>query len=194
MSLLQIYRASLLGLSVLQYGCAVQSHITPPTRSVNEQILLDQSLERSLAGTRLPLVSGKSVGVEINGLTGDKEFIQSALVAWLARQGYRVPGDKQEDYLLRVMVHSFGTNVKDSFFGVPPISGGLFPIALPQLALYKHQEQRALTRLSADLYERKEGRLLTSMSPFEGQTYLRDSTYLFGIKKASSNLSPLPEQ
>lgn len=173
-------------------GCSVKNQLTPPTRTVNEQLLLDQSLEQSLANASLPIPPGKSVGVEVVGLTADKDFVQAGVISWLAHQGFRVPADKQEDYLLRVRLHAFGTNVNDRFVGIPPVTGSLFPIALPELALYKHQDQAAVTRFKMEIYERASGRLLLSTPTYEGYTYLRDATMLFAFSRSSSNLSSPP--
>ena len=177
-------------MSLALVGCAASSHITPPKRSVNEQLLLDQSLEQGLTNASIPIPPGKTVALEVVGLTEDKDFVQAAFTHWLAQQGYPMPGNKKEEYLLRVMVHAFGTNVNNKFVGVPPISGGLFPIALPELALYKYQVQNAFTRFSMDIYDSASGRLLSSTPNCEGYTYLKDSTVFFGVTSKSSNLNP----
>ncbi|CAL1239482.1 hypothetical protein [Candidatus Methylocalor cossyra] len=171
-------------------GCSTKTLVTPPARTLNDQLLLDQALEQSLANARLPIPADKSVAVEIAGLTADKDFIQAAVVRWLARQGLRVPADKQEDYLLRVRVHAFGTNLNDIFVGIPPVSAGLFPISLPELALYKDQDELAVARFSADLFQRKTGRLLASTPVYEGYSELEDGTLLFVFSRRTSNLDP----
>lgn len=169
-------------------GCATKTHVTPPTRSVTEQLLLDQTLEQTLNNASLPMRPGRSVAVEVAGLTGDADFVKAAVTRWLARKGFRVPEDKAEDYVLKVMVHAFGTNVSDRFVGIPPISAWLFPLALPELALYKHDDQAAVANFSMDLYERANGKLALSTPTYEGYAYLRDATMLFGIKQNSTNL------
>lgn len=175
-------------------GCATKGVVSNPKRTISEQVLLDQSLEKTLVNASLPLPPGKSIAVEVASLNdplgGDNAFVEAAVKRWLGQQGFRLPGDKQETYLLRVTAHSFTTNVGESFAGVPPISGGLFPIATPEMAIAKHNTQRALTRLSMDVFDRASGRLLMTTPSYEGTTYLRDSTYLFGIPHATTDLGP----
>jgi len=171
-------------------GCAIKTHLTPPARTVTEQLLLDQSLAHSLANATLPLPPGRTVALDVVGLTPDKDFVHAGVVRWLAQQGLSVPKSLGETYVLRVMIHAFGTNLDESFAGMPPIQGGLFPIATPELALFKTENQNALTRLSMDLYERSSGRLLMTTPMYEGYAYMKDSTLLFGIPHYTTNLNP----
>jgi len=175
-------------------GCTVSGRQTDTPRTTNEQLILDQSLAQTLAHARISLPAGRSVAVETAGLSPDtvpdKEFVKAGIIRWLGRQGLRIPEDKKEEYLLRVMIHAFGTNSNDFFFGLPPIQAGLFPISVPELALYKQSTQTGLTRFSIDIYEKSTGRLLASTPTYEGHTYLKGSTALFFITFSRSNLNP----
>lgn len=175
-------------------GCTVSSRVTETPRTADEQLILDQSLERSLAGARIPIPPDRTVALETYGLSPDtlpdKGFVQAGLIRWLGRQGIRVPNDKQETYLLRVMIHAFGTNGKNFFFGIPPVQAGLFPISLPELAIYKQQNLSGFTRFSIDIYERSSGRYLASTPTYEGYTFQKGSTALFFITYGWSNLNP----
>jgi hypothetical protein len=184
-----------LGLGPVLSGCSSKTLLTPPKQTVNEQLLLDQSLEKTLSNASLPLLPGKAVAVEVASLgdAASQAYVLAAVTRWLGQQGFRVPNDKQETYLLRVMVHSFASNVGETFSGMPPITGGLFPIATPELAVSKSQTQGALTRLSMDIYERGSGRLLMTTPNYEGYAYLKDSVILFAIPKRSTNLSSIPD-
>jgi hypothetical protein len=108
-------------------GCSTSSRLTDTPRTANEQLILDQSLAQTLAHARINIPSGATVAIETAGLSPDtvpdKAFVQAGITRWLGRQGIRIPGDKQEQYLLRVMIHAFGTNSSDFFFGIPPHRG-----------------------------------------------------------------------
>ncbi len=175
-------------------GCSTSSRLTDTPRTANEQLILDQSLAQTLAHARINIPSGATVAIETAGLSPDtvpdKAFVQAGITRWLGRQGIRIPGDKQEQYLLRVMIHAFGTNSSDFFFGIPPIEGGLFPISVPELALFKQATQSGFTRFTIDIYERATGRYLASTPTYEGYTYLIGSTALFFITFSRSNLNP----
>lgn len=180
--------------ALLLTGCTVTGRTTDTPRAATEQLILDQSLEQSLAHARIPIPADKTVAVETVGLTPDtvpdKTFLQAAIERWLGRQGLKIPHDKQETYLLRVMIHAFGTNTKGFFLGIPPVQGGLFPISLPELAIFKSENQSGFTRFSIDIYERSSGRFLTATPTYEGYTYAKGSTALFFITSSSSNLNP----
>jgi hypothetical protein len=183
------------GLSALSLiGCTVTGRSTDTPRTANEQLILDQSLEQSLAHARIPIPPDMTVAVETVGLSPDtvpdKGFVQAGIERWLGRQGLRIPHDKQETYLLRVMIHAFGTNTRGFFLGIPPVQGGLFPISLPELAIFKSENQSGFTRFSIDIYERSSGRFLMSTPTYEGYTYAKGSTALFFITFGSSNLNP----
>ncbi len=186
---------TVLGLGVLSLtACTTSGRLTDTPRTVNEQLILDQSLAQTLAHARVPIPAGRTVAIETAGLSPDtvpdKEFVQAGITRWLGRQGLRIPGDKQEQYLLRVMIHAFGTNSNDFFFGIPPIQAGLFPIALPELAFYKQSTQSGFARFTIDIYERASGKFLASTPTYEGHTFVKGATALFFITFGSSNLNP----
>ncbi|MCU0736393.1 MAG: hypothetical protein MUF20_12905 [Methylotetracoccus sp.] len=184
-----------IGLGIMSLtGCTTSGRLTDTPRTVNEQLILDQSLAQTLAHARINIPAGRTVAIETAGLSPDtlpdKAFVQAGITRWLGRQGLRIPGDKQEQYLLRVMIHAFGTNSSDFFFGIPPIQAGLFPLALPELAFFKQSSQNGFTRFTIDIYERASGRFLGSTPTYEGHTFVKGSTALFFITFGSSNLNP----
>jgi len=184
-----------LGLGIMALaGCTTSGRLTDTPRTANEQLILDQSLAQTVAHARINIPAGRSVAIETFGLSPDtvpdKAYVQAGITRWLGRQGLRIPGDKQEQYLLRVMIHAFGTNSSNFFFGIPPISGGLFPISLPEMAFFKQSSQSGFTRFSIDIYERASGKYLATTPTYEGYTYAKGSTVLFFINYGSSNLNP----
>lgn len=186
---------ALLYVSILALsGCATSGRSTDTPRTATEQLLLDQSLGQTLAHARIPIPAGRTVAIETAGLSPatvpDQAFVKAGITRWLGRQGLRIPEDKQEQYLLRVIIHAFGTDSGDFFLGIPPIQAGLFPISLPELALFKRSTQTGFARFTIDIYERASGRYLASTPTFEGHTYVKGSTALFFITFGSSNLNP----
>lgn len=182
-----------LGLTALT-ACSTSGRLTDTPRTANEQLILDQSLAQSVAHARINIPAGRTVAIETYGLSPDtvpdKAFVQAGITRWLGKQGLRIPGDKQEQYLLRVMIHAFGTNSSDFFFGIPPIQASLFPISLPEMAFFKQSTQSGFTRFSIDIYERASGKYLATTPNYEGYTYAKGSTALFFITFGSSNLNP----
>jgi len=184
------------GLSALFLtGCTVKGRSTDTPRTVDEQLILDQSLAQTLAHARINIPRGQTVALETVSLipdaaVPDRTFVQAGIMRWLGRQGLRMPGDKKETYLLRVMIHAFGTNSNEFFAGLPPITAGLFPISVPELAFFKRATQSGFTRFSIDIYEQASGRLLATTPTYEGHTWAKGNTALFFITWSQSNLNP----
>jgi hypothetical protein len=180
----------IVGLSMLLTGCALSYETTKSPRSPGEQLLLTQSLKRSLAETVLPLRPGQTIAVETVGLTTDQAFVSSLIEKWLSRGGLLLPKDGKETLLAKVTLDAFGTLQDQTFFGVPPIGGGFIPLSLPELTFYKAVRQRGHTRLSIDFIEKATGRLVSSTPLHEGNAYYNQYTFLFAFSATLSDLLP----
>ncbi len=178
----------MLGLSVV--GCSVTYETTKSGRAPIEQLLLTQSLERGLIDALLPVRPGQAVVVETVGLTGDQAFAGAIIEKWLVREGLLLPKDGKESLMARVTLDAFGTLQDQTFFGIPPIGGGLFPISLPELAFYKASRQRGLARFSVDFIDKKTGRLVSSTPVYEGDAYYNQYTFLFSFDLTRTDLLP----
>ena len=173
-------------------GCSSTYETTKTARSPTEQLLLTQSLKRGLIDAVLPIPPGQSVAVETVGLTGDQAFVTALIEKWLSREGLNLPKDGKESLIARVTLDAFGTLQDITFFGIPQISGGLLPIAVPELAFYKAQRQRGLARFSIDFIKKKTGRLIRSTPLYEGDAFYHQFTMLFAINYRDTDLLPPP--
>lgn len=173
-------------------GCSSTYETTKSARSPTEQLLLTQSLKRGLIDAVLPVPPGQSVAVETVGLTADQAFVTALIEKWLSREGLNLPKDGKESLTARVTVDAFGTLQDLTFVGIPQISGGLLPIAVPELAFYKAQRQRGLARFSIDFIEKKTGRLIRSTPLYEGDAFYNQYTMLLAINFRDTDLLPPP--
>jgi len=178
--------------SLVLAGCSSVYETTKTARSPNEQLLLAQSLERGLIDAVLPIQPGQSVAVETVGLTADQAFVTARIEKWLSQEGLNLPKDGKESLIARVTLDAFGTLQDLTFVGIPQISGGLIPIAVPELALYKAQRQRGLVRLSIDFIEKKTGRLIRSTPLYEGDAFYNQYTVFFAFNYRDTDLLPPP--
>lgn len=185
---------SLLGvmLSWSLAGCSLNYETTKSARSPLEQLLMTQSLQRGLVEAVPPVRPGQSIAVEAVGLTGDQAFVVSQVEKWLAREGFAVPKDGKENLMARVTIEAFGTLQDGTFFGIPPIGGGIIPISLPELALYKATRQRGHARFSVDFIDKKTGRLVRSSAVHEGNSYYNQYVFLFAFNVNKTDLLPPP--
>lgn len=179
-----------IGLSICVHGCALNYESTKSPRAPSEQLLMAQSLKRSLVETVLPLRSGQTIAVETVGLTTDQAFASGLIEKWLSRGGLLLPKDGKEALVAKVTLEAFGTLQDQTFVGIPPIGGGFIPLSLPELALYKAVRQRGHARLSIDFIEKATGRLVSSTPLHEGNAYYNEYTFLFAFNTTLSDLLP----
>jgi hypothetical protein len=192
---------SAMGLLVLTLtgivGCNITAGQVSSPRTPIEQLLLTQSLLRSLEEMVIPLQSGDVVTVETawvpshDDFKGDLPFSASVIASWFAQQG-AVVGGEHPKFRARVLLHAFGLDKKDVFFGVPPIQSVLIPIALPELTLYRNLRNRGYTRLSIDVVDTSTGRLVGLPWTTEASVTHERYTVLFLFSWTTSDLMPPP--
>jgi hypothetical protein len=73
-----------MGLSALSLiGCTTSARLTDTPRTATEQLILDQSLAQTLAHARIPIPAGRTVALEMAGLSPDtvpdKAFVQAGI-------------------------------------------------------------------------------------------------------------------
>ncbi len=174
-------------------GCSLTRESTDTYRSPLEQLLLSQSLDRSFSELRIPLASNQTVFVETNGYSADREVVKTAFQNWLGRQGFLVKDKPQEArYSILLHIQSHGTETDSTFFGVPPIQGAFFPVALPELTFYGSVQQVGYSRLSVDLYQTENHQHLASLPLMEGQVFYTNYTLLFIFSWHNTDLNPPP--
>jgi hypothetical protein len=204
--------ASALALLVLS-GCALPREQSKTPRSAIEQLLLGQALERSLVRLAAPIPEGESITVEATGFTAettlplardrtgelfhqgysDLSFARDAVSRRLGQLGLRLPNRKENTaYLVRVIVQALGTEQATLFFGLPAIQSALLPVGVPEITIYKAQHQKALARLSLDVFDVPTGRLLQSTPWYEGSAYYNQYTVLLWISFRSTDLELPP--
>ena len=181
-------------------GCSLEQELSRTPRTAVEQVLLTQALTHGLKNLTLQLPGGVNVQVDATGLESDRSrlrmtnsdlgslnspardilYIRDLVAAELGRRGYLVRArDTESPYLVRVMAESFGTMQGITFFGMPPVQSVLIPFALPELTLYKQQNQSGYARLHLDIYDNRTGEFLGSSATLVGRTFYNQYTLLF---------------
>jgi hypothetical protein len=211
-----MHRHLLFGLMMmLALGCGLVREPSKTPRTAIEQLMLSHAVSRSLNDLAIPLESDASVMVEATGFFVDRTFLQggdstesavpmngtlytagsdlpmvrSFVEGRLGELGYRLQSRREEArYRVRVMVQALGTEQGVTFFGMPPVQSVIIPFALPELTLFKLQNQRAYTRLSLDIFETATGRLVRSTPWYVGSSYYNQYTILFFIYFRTTDL------
>ena len=171
-------------------GCSATYEATKTPRTPTEQLLLTQSLQRTLIEAEVPISPGQTVAVETVGLTADQAFVTAFIEKWLAREGLNLPKDGKEALMARVTLDAFGTLQDSTFVGIPQIT--TLVLAIPEIAFYKVQKQLGMTRLSIDFIEKQTGRLIRSTPIYEGDAYYNKYTVFVFVNFSDTDLLPPP--
>jgi len=190
----------LIGFLSLLPGCSLEQELSRTPRTAVEQVLLTQAVNQALTNLTVQLPAGVNVELDATGLESDRSrlrmtnsdlgslnspnrdilYIIDTVAAELGRRGYLVRArDTESPYLVRVMAESFGTMQGITFFGMPPVQSVLIPFALPELTLYKQQNQSGYARLHLDIYDNRTGEFLGSSATLVGRTFYNQYTMLF---------------
>ncbi|MDH4083247.1 MAG: hypothetical protein OEV99_06070 [Nitrospira sp.] len=185
--------------TVLLMGCALEQEVSRTPRTAVEQVLLTQAVEQALVNLTVQLPEGVNVDVDATGLESGRSqlrmtnadrgaidhpsrdilYVRDIVAAELGRRGYRVSArDTESPYLVRVMAESFGTMQGSIFVGMPPVQSVLIPFSLPELTLYKRQNQSGYARLHLDLYDNRTGEFLGSTPKLVGRAFYNQYTVL----------------
>ena len=176
-------------------ACAPTRDTSKSLRSATEQLLLSQAVERSLEEVTVPMLKDATVALEVAGLTSDQFYVRDAVAAHLAgKVGAKIRSHQADaKYLVRVMVQALGTELDQSFFGMPQVEGGLIPIALPELPLYKFVRQVGYVRYALHVYDIATGQLALATPWFTKTAASRQYTVLFFFTFRTSTLIDPPE-
>ncbi|WP_254776056.1 hypothetical protein [Nitrosomonas sp. Nm34] len=184
-------------LAYLLTACSTTQTMTNSLRTPTEQLLISEAVMRSLSKrpeSALPIPRGASVKLDISGISLDKDFILGVVAGWLGQQGYRVQRSAENAiYRINIVINSLGTELGNTFVGVPAIQASLIPISLPELAIYKAEYQTGYANFYFDIFELPSNRFVASSSPFIADTFFNAYTALFVFTHKSTDLvSPPP--
>lgn len=176
-------------------ACGVSRDASKSPRAATEQLLLSQAVERSFEEVSIPLLKDAAVVMEVAGLTSDQFYVRDAVAGHLAAtHGVRlVERREQAKYVVRVLVQALGTELDQSFFGMPQVQGGLIPIALPELPIYKFIREIGYVRYALNIYDAATGQLALATPWYTKTAAWRQYTILFFLTFRTSTLTDPPE-
>ena len=178
-------------------ACSTTQKVTNSARSATEQLLISEAITRSLPkqiDLPLPMPKGAIVKLDVTGLTPDKDMAKGIVAGWLGFLGYTVQdGPENATHRVNLVIDSLGSEVGNTFFGIPPIQASLIPISLPELALFKADLQSGYVRFHLDVFDMPSGRFIASSSPFIADTFYNAYTVLFLISFNKTDLTSPPQ-
>jgi hypothetical protein len=175
-------------------GCAVSTKVTPTERSSIEQQLLTRSLERAIAQIDVRKFTGKTLTVDLYGLTNDRDFAKEFVVTRLQENGARVIPDAQKaDVQSKFFLSALGVDRSEGLLGVPAFAIPVIGVPIPEIALFKSVRNRGIAEIQMYAFDSRNGKFL-SKSPAVGIAKYDDYTIMIMINFNSTDLNESPEE
>jgi hypothetical protein len=182
---------TLLCSAALFAGCSVSTRVTSTSRSSIEQRLLVRSVERAFAQVSTERLKGKTVALEVYGLTGNRDFVKELLAAQLRERGLELAGKPETgDGRLKLFITALGVDRAESLLGIPAFTAPIVGVPMPEIALFKAVRNRGMTELQFYAFDEKSQAFLFKTPLAAGKAKYDEYTLLLGI---NFNLDDLDE-
>lgn len=145
-------------LCLLGTGCATSSK-SNTARTASEQVLLSSAIDRSLSNISFRQTANRSVFVDDKYLDSvDKGYLIGTIRhKVLAAGGSLVADAASADLVLEVRSGGVGTDMEQSFVGIPSIGVPGLPIELPEIKLISRETQKGTAKIGIVAYSPKSG-------------------------------------
>lgn len=139
-------------------GCAVTSK-SNTARTASEQVLLSSAIDRSLSNVSFRQVANRSVFVDDKYLDSvDKGYLVGSVRHKVLAAGGRLVGEAPaSDIVLELRSGGVGTDMEQSFIGIPSIGVPGLPIELPEIKLISKDTQKGTAKIGIVAYNPKTG-------------------------------------
>lgn len=176
-------------------ACTTRPEVNPD-RSATEQLLISTAADRAAAQLAFPLPTSSKVYLQSANLDDvDGKYAIAAVTEQLLRHGMLLVSErKQADYvaLLRsgaLSIDKTQTLVGLQSFDVPvPLSSG--SLGVPEIALYKSDEQKGVAKFTLSLLTAHEGRLVALGIPQFGFATTSKNTALIFFNWEQQDIYP----
>ena len=189
---------SIAAMFCLMTACSLSVERPTDPKTVSEQLLISQAIEKSLSDLKAEFHQGTSIILEVSGLTTDQNekeddvtqrHVKKVLAGWLGKQGILIVEDSKEAaYRVRAIVESIGTRQGVRLLGMPAAKSAFFPVAIPELALWKRDRQQGLIRFYLDIFETATDRFVRKTQSYTGTVSDTRYTLLFILQWEETEL------
>ena len=143
-------------------GCGT-TRWTDSKRTATEQMLVSDAVERAVAAIDMRPLAGSSVFLDTSYMddVSDSKYLTSTLRHQLVASGCRLAADRAAaEIVVEARSGALGTDRSDLLIGMPATSLEVMGngTALPEIAVAKRTEQRAVAKVNLFAYERASGR------------------------------------
>lgn len=182
-------------------GCAT-IRVTDPAQTADEQFLMSVAAARAIDQISADALRDRPVYLDTAYFSATPKTTEAYILgefrAKLLSSGVRLVEDrKQARIILELRSQGTSINRMEYLLGLPALSAPTgtngtqgFPIALPELALYKQTTQSGYSSVAYIAYWADSGEVVASSGPFVGRTF-REDFWLFGYNfRTLGNIPP----
>ncbi len=170
----------------LAAGCGT-TRVSDTTRTATEQLLISHSIDDTVSNLDFRMLAGKRVYLDPQYLEGvtDKGYLISSLRQHLLACGGLLQEErKNATYVVEARAGSVGTDRNDLLFGVsqmmiPSVMPGIPSGMIPEIALAKKTNRRAVAKIAVFAYNRVSGEPVWQSGVVQASSKERNS-WLFG--------------
>lgn len=180
---IRIAAAVALVAAVAQSGCGSTSG-SDTKRTATEQLLISDAIERAVMKTDLAPLAGRRVFLDTTVLANvdDKDYLASTVRQHVLGSGCSLT-DKRDDaeIIVEARAGSIGTDRSGVMLGIPATSVEIAGngTSIPELALVKRTDQRAVAKINLFAYHRATGTPVWQSGAEHVASHSRDR-WLFG--------------
>jgi hypothetical protein len=182
-------------------GCSTE-HVTEPTQTATEQLTVSTAVDHAVGNLNLALPRGAKVFVDTSyvDLPGDDKdvvlpkYMIGTVRDLILRSGAALVDDKKAaDLIAELRLGAQSADHRSFLIGIPSIT---LPVLLtgavttPEVALYKRDLQRGISKLALTIYSAKTGALTQSTGPTYGDSHYIRYTALLLFSWSDQNIMP----
>jgi hypothetical protein len=162
-------------------GCGATRQ-TDTTRAATEMLLVSQAIDRAVDRVDMSTLAGHAVYLDVEYLdraTVDRGYLVSSVRQKLLAAGAMLKDDsKQAEYVVELRAGGVGTDRNTFLIGTPALSvpavvPGL-PTSIPEIALYKRNDQLGVAKIGVFAYHKATGRAVWASEIVEEASRLKD--------------------
>ena len=166
---------------------------TTHERTAVEQELVVRSVDRAIGSLNTTALTGHRAVFNLYGLTKDADFAKALLSDHLRARGIRlVEAWESPDVRLDVFASVMGIDQTESLIGIPALQAPVVGIPIPEIALFKWNQNRSHTELRLFAFDQATGRLIEQAPDAEGRAKYDTFKVLLVITFSSSDLDERP--
>jgi len=182
-------------------ACAGPSKKATDPLTPTEQLLFSSAIKKGLKDYDVGILKGATITLTASSLRVDESLngdaihrhMNQVVAGWLGQQGVIIrEEEKDATYRVHLIVESIGTTQNTRMLGLPATQATIFPIATPELALYKRVQSQGYVRFYFDVFEKESGRFVWSTEPQVGSVTQTVYTAFFFINWRKTDMEAPP--